>query len=256
LCRAGSNGRPFNDANGADAYHFPIFSAPLPEDISAASQEKACFKTAFEEQSSVPGFSPLFGREEEEEDLSVTEDVDDGAEERAARMREEAYEEGFVAGLKAGEKAQKEMLEGAVEALSSAVLKLDAVESEYYRDAERHAVEIGLMIARKLVLREISIDETAIFRVLKEALGRVRDQKEIHVKLHPADLEAVTREGVDLPTEAKGKRNVHFEPGEDLRRGECVVETDFGDIDARIDNQLETIEESLREALQEGALYG
>ena len=252
----GSNGRSFPDVNGVDAYHFPKFPPPLSEDTPATPQEKVCFKIAFDEERSIPGFSPLFGREEEKEDPPPPDEIDDGAEERAAKMREEAYEEGFVAGLRAGEKAQKEMLEGAMEALSSAVSKLDAVKTEYRREAERHAVEIGLMIARKLVLREIAIDETAIFRVLKEALGKVKDQKEIRVKLHPTDLETVTSAGGDLAAAAKGKRNVHFEPGDDLCRGECIIETDFGDVDARIENQLETIEECLREALQDGSLSG
>ncbi len=40
--------------------------------------------------------------------------------------------------------------------------------------------------------------------------------------------------------------------GPSLKRGECLVETAFGSIDARIDTQLENIKEELFQALEEG----
>ena len=41
-------------------------------------------------------------------------------------------------------------------------------------------------------------------------------------------------------------KNISFEPDDTILSGGCVIETDFGDIDARIENQMAIVEKALR----------
>ena len=43
--------------------------------------------------------------------------------------------------------------------------------------------------------------------------------------------------------------NVTLEAAENIQNGGCIIETDLGEIDARIEKQLQAVEESFRTAI-------
>jgi len=100
----------------------------------------------------------------------------DTIEEQADEIRQQAYAKGFVEGEKAGAEAEKAKFKEVLETLHMAISELDSAKSSLYYDAEKQAVELGLMIARKIICHEVFINNETIFRVLKEALKKVTDQ--------------------------------------------------------------------------------
>jgi flagellar biosynthesis/type III secretory pathway protein FliH len=245
------NDSRFVHGHGADSYNFPSLPVGLSQDQNSGTAEKRGFRFSFGDKAAAPEFSAMFNPAEEEA-LDAADPVE-AVEAESEAIREQAYAKGLVEGQKVGEEAQKEKLKEILKALDTVLSELDAAKTELYRDAERQAVELGLMIARKIVCREVSVDRDTIFRVLREAFKKVSDQKEIHVKIHPSDIQVIKDAGFDVSSLSKGNGLVVLEPGDGICRGECVIETDFGAIDARIESQLQTVEESLRLALQEGA---
>lgn len=239
----------FDHGQRADSYTFPTLSIGVSQDQNSETEEKGGFRFSFGDKAEASGFSAMFNPVKEE----VIEEEDPVQAIRAAseEIRKEAYAKGFLEGQKSGEEAQQTRLKEVLNALSTLVSELEACKAELCRDAERQAVELGLMIARKIVCREVSVDRDAIFRVLQEAFKKVGDQKEIHVKMHPADIQVIQDTGFEVSSLSKGNAFVVVEVGEGISRGECVLETDFGAIDAKIETQLQTVEESLRLLFQE-----
>jgi flagellar assembly protein FliH len=253
LYSAGDNERVAHEGQGLDGYHFPNLLADLKEKNAIDTSEENEFESCFDGNGELPKFRALF-ENAKEASIALDEDEKKMFDMQMKQIREETYAKGFAEGRKAGEKGYEESLAKAIEALQDAVLKMDAVKTELYRDAERHAIKLALTIARKIVLREVCIDEGMILRVLGEALKKAGDHKEVHVKMNRADLQNIKGAGIDIEGLINGDRDVYFEPGDGLRKGECVVETPFGDIDARIESQLQTIEESLRQIFQDGSM--
>ena len=169
---------------------------------------------------------------------------------QAEEISEKAYTKGFKEGEKAGMESEKRELKPVLEALNTSILELDSVRSELHFAAEKQAVELGLVIAKKIICHEVSINNETIFRVLKEALKKVTDQQEIHIKMNPSDLQAIKDAEFQVSGLGKGADNVILEPADGISRGECVIETNFGVIDARIDSQIKVVEEGLRIELQ------
>ena len=202
-----------------------------------------------------PEFTGLFDVNRDSEQAAEAPQEED-VQKQMEEIREKAYTEGFVEGEKAGAETEKAKLREALEALYTGISNLNAERRKLVMDSERCAVEIGLMIARKIVCREVSIDKEMIFGVLREALKKISDQKDIHVKLHPSDLTAVNAAQMDILNLSGTKENIILEPAENMGRGECVIETDLGGIDARLESQLQTVEESLRLALENGPMDG
>lgn len=241
----------FVHGHGADSYDFPSLPVGLSEDRNPETTEKEGFRFSFGDKAAAPEFSAMFTPAEGE--MLDAENPIEAVEAASETIREQAYAKGLVEGQRIGAEAQQAKLKETLKTLNTVASELDAARTELYRDAERQAVELGLMIARKIVCREVSLDRDTIFRVLREAFKKVSDQKEIHVKIHPADIQVIQDAGFDVSSLSTGNGLVVLEAGDGICRGECVIETDFGAIDGRIESQLQTIEESLRLALQEGA---
>ncbi|MFO7985571.1 MAG: FliH/SctL family protein [Desulfatiglandaceae bacterium] len=171
-------------------------------------------------------------------------------EEHADRIREKAYAQGFDEGEKAGAEAEKAKFKAVLETLYAGISELDSERQKLGLEAERQAVELGVMIAGKILCREVSMDTETIFRILEEALKKLSDHKDIRVKIHPSDLEAINTAKAEIPGLNRAKEPVTLEPDKGLRRGECVIETDFGIIDARFDSQMQAVEEAMKRALE------
>jgi flagellar assembly protein FliH len=174
----------------------------------------------------------------------------------AAERVEQAYQKGLAEGnrqgLKDGEQNGFERASRKVEplitAIQQAVIKLTAIREETYQQIETEVVELALAIARKIICREVSTDKETVVCVAKEALAKVDDPGKIKIKMNPADLQFINETKYQLSNLIADVNNVTIEAEESIQSGGCVIETDLGEIDARIEKQLQAVEESFRGA--------
>jgi len=110
-------------------------------------------------------------------------------------------------------------------------------------------VELALAIAQKVICREISTDRETVVHVAKKALATVDDPGRIKIKLNPSDLQFINETKYQLSNLTANVNHVAFEAEESIQSGGCIIETELGEIDARIEKQLQAIEESFRSAM-------
>lgn len=175
----------------------------------------------------------------------------------AKRFDVQAYQEGFRDGLEQGtgegekagfEQAAKE-LEPALVSLQQGLLQLKNLRQDTYQNIENEVVELVLAIARKVVCREIKLDREVVACVAREALAKVEAPGRIKIKLNTSDLQFIDKTKYQLSDLIGNIDNVILEAEDRIERGGCVIETDLGEIDARIEKQLQVVEESFRSAL-------
>ncbi|HVP37078.1 MAG TPA: FliH/SctL family protein, partial [Terriglobales bacterium] len=104
----------------------------------------------------------------------------------------------------------------------------------------------SLEIASKIIQQKIEKDEKVILRNLKHALKHLLDKGKIIVRLNPADLEIIGKQSKELKT-AEGLKELILEEDSNVTRGGCLIHSDLGHIDARIETQLEIIGKTLLE---------
>ena len=174
----------------------------------------------------------------------------------AAQREEQAYQKGLVEGnrqgLNAGEEKGFELasrkIEPLITSIQQAVIKLAAIREETYQQIESEVVELALAIARKVICREVSTDKETVVCVAREALAKVDDTGKIKIKMNPADLQFINETKYQLSNLIGDVNSVTIEAEESIQSGGCVIETDLGEIDARIEKQLQAVEESFRDA--------
>ena len=155
-------------------------------------------------------------------------------------------EEGEIAGFEQATKKLEPLLDG----LQQALMQLGNLRKNTYRIIEQEVVELALAIARKVICREIEVDKEVVVCVAREALSKVEDPGNVKIKMNPSDLQFINETKYQLSELIGNIDNVTIEPGEHIRSGGCVIETNLGEIDARIEKQLEAVEESFRTAME------
>jgi flagellar assembly protein FliH len=177
------------------------------------------------------------------------------------RFDVQAYQKGFNDGLEKGanegEKAGFELaskkLEPVLESLQKGVWQLKNLRQDTYQRIESEVVELALAIARKVICREIEVNQEVVVSVAREALSKVDDPGKIKIKMNPSDLQYINETKYQLSELIGNIDNVTLEAEENIHNGGCVIETNMGEIDARIEKQLQAVEESFRTALEKSS---
>ena len=167
-------------------------------------------------------------------------------------LRREAEEELEEARCRAETIRQEAREAGRKEGLEECMRKLAKARAEYSRlrdQGEQEMVELAFHIARRLVGKAIEMQPEIVRDIVGEALVNARGHDQIVVLIHPDDHDRVEAARDEYVRALEGVP-VYFEADPSLERGGCVIETESGRIDARLETQLQV----LREALLDGRL--
>jgi len=159
----------------------------------------------------------------------------------SAAQEREIFANGFAQGERAGAAAAQEQSAVLAKELSRTLEDLMQVRTEMIRQTERQMVQLALAVARRVVRREVSIDQDLLLAMMRVALDRLSDAATVTVRLHPTEHKAVTAAMSGRPFD--GHVTVVGDPR--VARGGCRVESDYGEIDAGVDAQIQEIARTL-----------
>jgi flagellar assembly protein FliH len=102
-------------------------------------------------------------------------------------------------------------------------------------------VQLALAVARRIVRREVSLDQDLLLAMMRVALDRLSDAARVTVRLNPAEHDAVA---AGLSGQASGN-HVTIVADARVARGGCRLESDYGEIEAGVDAQIQEIARAL-----------
>lgn len=115
----------------------------------------------------------------------------------------------------------------------------------YLAGNETALLKLAVRIAEKLIGEELHIAPDTIAGIVSEALRSVRRAKSVTVQVHPEHVTALEERLFTLHTPAGAGREVEIIPNASLSGGDCVIETEIGVIDGRLETQLKNMERAL-----------
>jgi flagellar assembly protein FliH len=160
---------------------------------------------------------------------------------RLAELERDAFAKGFAQGERAGAEAAAERGEAMLRRLTQTIEELTMLRSQMIHATERQMVQLALAVARRIVHREVSLDQDLLIAMARVALERLGESARVTVRLHPEEFEATaaaraaewTGTSVDVVADAR------------VGRGGCRVESEFGMIDAGVDAQIQELARAL-----------
>jgi len=173
----------------------------------------------------------------------IIKEAEEKANEIAEKAKEEAYEHGFNEGFQKGEEEVKRLIDRLHIIVQAAIDK----RKEIMKNAEAQIVDLVLLIVRKVVKTISEEERNVVIENIKEALKKVKGEAEVTIKVNIKDLDITTEQRKKFISMIESLENVHVEEDSRVDPGGCIIETSFGDIDARIQTQLSILEEKIRE---------
>jgi type III secretion system HrpE/YscL family protein len=165
-----------------------------------------------------------------------------------AAARAEAAEIVETARLDARNSARDAEREGRVEGRAEAAAALAealAIRDRALADAEREVARVALVAAERLVGEAIVADPARLATIVGDGLARARRARDVVVRVHPDDAPHVESLRSAIAARAGRPATFSVRPDADLTRGSCLVETDLGTIDARLETKLDALARAL-----------
>lgn len=158
-----------------------------------------------------------------------------------SKVSDECYRKGFTEGVE----FQKKELSPVLDAISAMTIKIPRIEKDIIAKAEEHIVKLALAIAERIINQEVATSKEVILGVLKGVLKNISETEGMKIRLNPQDFRHIMEVRKDFLQSVDGVRNVVFEEDVSIKRGGAVVETMFGEVDARLESQLKEIREAM-----------
>lgn len=138
------------------------------------------------------------------------------------------------------------------ERTAAAVEVLRATAEKLAAEARTDALEIGFLVARRILEMELSASAEPLVNLVRSAVKRLGESRRIAIHLSPDDARSMTAviesRGAGAVAAAAISR-VEIVPDASLGRGDCLVEGDLVTVDGRINARIE----ELRRVLETGA---
>lgn len=179
-------------------------------------------------------------------------------EEETRRSHEARYEAGHEAGYKTGYEqgsqegataeretqrvAHTEKLQRLADEIGGITEAFADERSRYYERLEHEAVKLSMAVAARILRREAQMDPLFLLGAVRVALGQLTASTKVRLRVPAADAQLWSEAMALLPN-----RNTRPEVigADEMRVGQCVMETELGSADLGVRAQMGEIERAL-----------
>jgi len=116
---------------------------------------------------------------------------------------------------------------------------------DFFRRNEPDIIRLAVRMAEKILGEQLRLDPTSIASIVREAMKGVRRDRNLVVYVNPAEVEHARKGFSSIEALLGEARDVEVRPNPNVKPGGCIVESELGVIDARLETQLGLLEKAL-----------
>lgn len=170
-------------------------------------------------------------QEEQEEDQSHD----------CSELQQHAFEQGRQKGIAEGRAQCQAKVEEEFKQALHLANQIGRARVVALEERDRDIVEVALLISQKIILRELEIDKEFVVRQVRQILGHLSHKGLVTLKVNPQDLATLEPVQQALQAEFVDGNHLVIEADENVQPGGCLVEQAGLQLDARLEQQLETV---------------
>jgi flagellar assembly protein FliH len=156
----------------------------------------------------------------------------------ADHIEREAYEKAFAAGEKAGFEMGEQKAQVLIEKVEALINELATLKQRIAKEVEPQCVELAVSIARKIIIKELTVKPEEIIRMVKEALLKLERTGQVTIKVNPALYDFFTRHKPDI---VKIHPDIVIDADPSVSRFGTVVMGPVEDVVTDLDEQLKNL---------------
>ncbi len=177
------------------------------------------------------------------EAAKILADAHDEEQKIKSEASEQGYKNGYNEGCASGEEEMNRLIERLHKMIEAVMLRRE----EILKETEQQIVELVILMTRKVVKIISETQKTTIMSNVLAALKKVRTRGEVTLHVNVEDLKLTTANVSEFIKRVENVDGIKVVEDSTVEKGGCVVETDFGAIDARISSQLSELEDKIME---------
>jgi flagellar assembly protein FliH len=168
---------------------------------------------------------------------------------RVTQNERDAYEKGHIEGLAKGYEEGRAEVQRLVESLHGIITRAIEKRNEIIEEAETQIINLVLLIVKKVIKVISENQKNVVINNVVQALRKLKSRGDVVIRVNLADLELTSEHVKDFMKMVENVKSITVMEDSSVDRGGCIIETDFGQIDARISSQLHEIEERILELM-------
>ena len=169
---------------------------------------------------------------------------------RAQAIEEAAHKKGYAVGYAQGMDEGRGEAERAVwqqndsdraayrDDVQAFIAHIESERARAWNEMEPQIIQTIFELAKHVIKQEIETSRDVSLAVVQNALRRVADGGSLRIRVHADDLQTVRGNREDLLTLVDNIRHIEIIEDRRVGAGGCIIETDAGNIDARLETQL------------------
>lgn len=159
----------------------------------------------------------------------------------------EARNEGFEQGSKEGYEKGSAEVERLIDRMHKILEAVMQRREEILQDTESQIVELVILMARKVIKILSENQKNVIMANTVAALRKVKTRGSVTLRVNIEDVKLTTAHADEFIQHVENVQGITVQEDSSVEKGGCIVETDFGAIDARISSQLTELENKILE---------
>lgn len=169
------------------------------------------------------------------------------AQKEQERLYSEAQKDGFEHGHEEGYAQGKDEGNRLVDRMHKILEAVMLRREEILQETESQIVELVILMARKVVKILSENQKNVVMANTLAALKKVKSRGNVILRVNLEDVKLTTSHISEFIQHVENVNGITVIEDSSVERGGCIVETDFGAIDARISSQLQELENKILE---------
>ena len=162
-----------------------------------------------------------------------------GTAESLEQISKQAYEEGYQKGLQAGHKDGSDSLNDKLLQIDTVLASLSSKSKEFDEKITLQLVEMTTLIAKHVIRQELNSSPEMILAIVQQVLSMMPVAVDNMVlKLHPSDA-TLLKESFEIEDMDDFAWKLFEDPT--IQRGGCILSSDSSQINAQLDQRIETV---------------
>lgn len=183
--------------------------------------------------------------ENEKIELQVQQQLQERLKQIEAEVREKAHQEGFRAGQDAAKIQMQESFKPLMDEFRKSIGSFDSIKYDLFKANEEFFAYLILRICRMILLKELATDSEYIQRLCVQLLEKIQTKENIKIFISPSAISAAERLKSGLAESFGELKNITIEQDSKLAEHDCRIETDFVNIESKLDEQIAAVAKGL-----------
>jgi type III secretion protein L len=116
---------------------------------------------------------------------------------------------------------------------------------ELAKSWEETMLRLSVRVAEKIIGEQLKLHPDTIAAIVREALSGTRTGKHLVIQVNDAEAQEVRARTARLKESVSAGCDIEIVPSASVAPGGCVIESELGIVDARLETQLKCLEEAL-----------